>query len=102
MTRTVQIGGELIGYLPSHNGGTCVAMTGTAITVTVPTGSQSAYIKAQGGAAYYALGTAAAGTTSYGYIPQDGSDMVFTCDNLSTLSVFGAAGVQVHIQYYTG
>jgi hypothetical protein len=102
MTKKFELGGELVTWLSSHNGGTAVACTGTAIAVTVPTGSQSAYIKAQGGAAYYNLGTVAAGTTSYGYVPQDQSDMIFSCDNLTDLSVFGAAAVVVHIQFYTG
>jgi hypothetical protein len=102
MTRYTQIGGENIIWLPSHNGGTCMVCDGTAHAVTIPDGTKSVYLKAEGAAVYYNLGTAAAGTTSYGYVPVDGHDMVFACDNLTDMSLFGAATAIAHIQFYTG
>jgi len=84
-----------------HNGGTAVHPAGGTTSITVPINTRSIYMKAGGGAAYYSVGGTAAGTDSMGYIPQDGVDMVFTSENLSTISINAAAGVTVYVQYYT-
>lgn len=101
MTKFYQLGGQLVPFMPSHNGGTTITCDGTAAVITAPTGSSLAYLRASGGAGYYNVGTAAAGTASYGYVAKDTVDIVGPCDNLTALNVFGAAGVLVHIQWYT-
>ena len=84
-----------------HLGGTAVHPEGTAVAITLPLNTHSIYMKADGDA-YYNVGTAvAAGTTTMGYIPADTADMVFTAENLATISFSAAAGVTVYVQYYS-
>jgi hypothetical protein len=107
MTKYSQIAGNLVPYAGSHLGGTTVMPNGTAVTLTIPTDTSSIYFRAQAAAAYYQVGTgtATAGSASamsYGYIPTDGVDFVFTCDNIGAVSVFTGTGGTVHLQYYSG
>jgi len=83
-----------------HLGGTAAHPEGGTTTITVPVNTRSIYMKADG-AAYYAVNGTAAGTDSPGYIASGGTDMVFTSENIATLSVEAAAGVTVYIQYYS-
>ena len=87
-------------FQQTHNGGTAAHPAGGTTAITVPLNTRSIYMKADGDA-YYAVNGTAAGTDSMGYIPSGGTDMVFTAENISTLSINAAAGVTVYIQYYT-
>jgi len=98
--RYYQLGGENVPYVQNHLGGTCVIPAGGTVALTLPTGVVSIYMTPENGNAYYAVNAAAAGTVTMGYIKQDMTGVVFECNNIGTLSVFAAAGVQVHTQYY--
>jgi hypothetical protein len=100
MARYYQIGGENVPYVQNHMGGTCVVPAGGTVSLTLPTGTNSVYFTPEGGNAYYAVNTAAAGTVTMGYVKQDSLGGIFECNNLTSVSVFAAAGVQVHTQYY--
>lgn len=102
MAQYYELSGLRIQQIPDHLGGTCCVPNGGTVSLTLPTGTRSVYFRAEGGAAYYDVNAAAAGTVTPGYVPSNNADMVFTCDNLASVSVFAAAGVQVHIQYYSG
>lgn len=100
MTKTYQLGGVNVPYAASHLGGTAAHPEGGTTTLTLPAGVATVYMKADG-AAYYSVNGTAAGTASMGYIPSGGSDLIFPCDNLTSLTVNAAAGVTVYIQYYS-
>jgi hypothetical protein len=95
-----QIGGENVPYIANHMGGTCLIPAGGTVSLTLPTGVTCIYLIPEGGNVYYAVNTAAAGTVTMGYVKQDNTGVIFECLNLSSVSVFAAAGVQVHTQYY--
>lgn len=95
-----QLGGENVPYIHWHMGGTCVIPAGGTVSLTLPTGVNCVYITPENGNAYYAVNAAAAGTVTMGYVKQDMTGMILECANLSSVSVFAAAGVQVHTQYY--
>ena len=88
-------------YFPKHNGGTAVHPEGGTVTFTLPANTRSVYMTAGGGAGYYAVNGTAAGTSSMGFVPENASNMVFTADNIVTLSISAAAGVTVYTQFYT-
>lgn len=102
MTRELEFSGDLIEYLHDHLGGTACAPAGGTVSLTLPTGARSVYFRAEGGAAYYNVNAVANGTVTPGYIPSGGNDMIFACDNLGTVSVYAAAGVVIHTQFYSG
>jgi len=83
-----------------HLGGTAVHPEGGTTSITVPLNTHSIYMKADG-AAYYSVNGTAAGTASMGHIPANTADMVFTSENLTTISFSAAAGVTVYVQYYS-
>lgn len=102
MSKYYELSGLRIQAVPNHLGGTCCIPAGGTVSLTLPASTQSVYLKTEGGAAYYNVNAAASGTVTPGYVPSGGADMIFTCDNLASVSVYAAAGVQVHIQYYSG
>ena len=83
-----------------HLGGTAVHPAGGTTSITPPVNTRSIYMKADG-AAYYAVNGTAAGTASMGYIASGGSDMVFTSENLTSITFDAAAGVTIYVQYYS-
>ena len=83
-----------------HLGGTAVHPAGGTTAITVPLNTRAIYMKADG-AAYYSVNGTAAGTASMGYIASDGVDMVFTSENLTSISFNAAAGVTIYVQYYS-
>ena len=95
-----QIAGEWVPFIRDHLGGTAVIPAGGTVSLSLPTGTNCVYFKTENGAAYYAVNAVAAGTVTMGYIASGGSDMIFEVNNLGTVSVFAAAGVTVHTQYY--
>lgn len=102
MARSLELSGDMVEYVPDHKGGTACIPNGGTVSLTLPTGTNAVYFRAEGGNAYYNVNAVANGTVTPGFIPQNMNDMVFHCDNLASVSVFAAAGVTVHIQYYTG
>jgi hypothetical protein len=95
-----QIGGENEPYIANHLGGTCLIPAGGTVSLTLPAGVACVYMTPEGGNAYYNVNAAASGTVTPGYIKQDTTGIIFECLNLGTVSVYAAAGVQVHTQYY--
>jgi hypothetical protein len=95
-----QIGGSNEAYIQNHLGGTCLIPAGGTVSLVLPTGVSCVYMTPEGGNAYYAVNATASGTVTPGYIKQDTTGVIFECLNLGTVSVFAAAGVQVHTQYY--
>lgn len=102
MTRYYQLGGERVPYLYSHLGGTALIPNGGTVSLVLPDGVQSVYMRPENGKAYYAVNLTAAGTVTMGYVPSDGTEMIMPVDNMGTVSVYAAAGVTVHTQYYSG
>lgn len=96
----LQQSGEIVPQIQNHLGGTCLIPAGGTVSLTLPTGAMCVYMTPEGGNAYYAVNGAAAGTVTMGYVKQDMTGVIFECNNLSSVSVFAAAGVQVHTQYY--
>jgi len=101
MTEWRQVAGRMEVYLPSHLGGQAVAPSGGTVSLTVPSGTRSALLIAEGGAAYYEINGTAAGTASSGYLPQDILSPVFDIDNMGTISVSAGSSITVHAQYYS-
>ncbi len=99
MSKLQQSGAE-VPTIQSHLGGTCLIPAGGTVSLTLPTGALCVYITPEGGNAYYAVNATASGTVTMGYVKQDTTGMILECNNLGTVSVYAAAGVQVHTQYY--
>jgi hypothetical protein len=95
-----QIAGENVPLIQNHMGGTCVIPAGGTVSLTLPDGVVSLHIIPEGGAVYYAVNATAAGTVTMGYVPADTNGLIFEAVNITSVSVFAAAGVQVHTQYY--
>jgi hypothetical protein len=93
---------DLVPYLYTYKGGTACACGTTSTEVTVPEGSNTALIHAEGAAVYWHInGTAAVGTTAPGYVAQDNSGIILSCDNLTGLFVNGAGTAAVaHVEFY--
>jgi hypothetical protein len=100
MARYYQLGGENVPYIQNHLGGTCVIPAGGTVSLTLPAGVASVWMNPEGGNAYYAVNATASGTVTMGYVKQDTTGIIQEVANLGTVSVYAAAGVQVHTQYY--
>lgn len=88
--------------LSSYLGGTACACGTVSTQITVPTGANSAYIHAAGGAIYWNLGGTVAATTSPGYVAQDLTGYIPPIDNMrSTIPVIGsAAGAVAYVEFF--
>ena len=90
-----------IAVLGTYKGGTGHNCAGTTSNLSVPSGANMAYIHAEGGAVYWNVGGASAGTTSPGYVAQDQNGLIFEIDNLGTvLPVYGGSAVWAHVEFY--
>lgn len=102
MAKSLELSGERIEYVPSHLGGTACIPNGGTVSLSLPTGTGAVYFRAEGGKAFYNVNAVANGTVTPGYVPDGGNDMIFHIDNLASVSVYAAAGVTIHTQFYTG
>jgi hypothetical protein len=99
MVKYVPQDGQLAA-LGSYIGGTGHNCDGTTTALTIPSGANMAYIHAEGGAVYWHVNSATAGTTSPGYVAQDQNGLVFEIDNFANLSVYGGSAVWAHVEFY--
>lgn len=86
--------------LITYSGGETIVPAGASAAATIPAGANCAIISAEGGAAYYVVNAAAASAASPGFVPENMRSVIPPIDNLTSLKVFGAIGVTVHIEYY--
>lgn len=86
--------------LLSYKGGEAIVPNGSSTAATIPEGANCAILSAEGGAAYYAVNAASASASSPGFVPENMRSVVPPIDNLTSLKVFAAAGVTVHVEYY--
>lgn len=91
---TVIVGGS------TYLGGETVTPAGASAEATVPAGTTTAILAAEGGAAYYAINAASADADAPGYVPEDGYRPIVGVANLTSLHLFAADGVKVHLEYY--
>ena len=82
-------------YLDGEN----IAGNGAAQNASIPEEATIFHIVADGGAVSYEInGTATA--TSPGWVPENGRVVEGPLNNIDTLSIFHANGVNAHIEYY--
>lgn len=84
----------------TYLGGESIEPDGSSAAATLPDGTTTVIISAEGGAAYYELNGTDADASSPGYVPEDGFRAVLGVSNLETLFVYAAASVIVHLEYY--
>lgn len=75
---------------------------GSSKTGFVPAGATVALMRSEGGAVYYDINATTANANSAGYLPDGWPMIVGPLDNLDALAFYGAAGVKVHVQYFSG
>lgn len=74
-------------------------LDGAAADVDIPTDVDMFEIVAEGGAVRFAL-SGDATATSAGYVPEDTGRVIGPLSNLTSLSVYGAAGAYANIIFY--
>jgi len=73
-------------------------LNSAAASLTLPTGTDTVMLIAEGGVVRYTInGTATA--TSYGYVAEDTGQIIGPFSNLASLSVYGGAGVYANAIY---
>ena len=75
---------------------------GSSKTGFVPDGATLVLVRSEGGAAYYDINATTANANSAGYIPEGNAMFIGPLDNLNALAFYGASGVKVHVQYFSG
>lgn len=73
---------------------------GASTAITVPTGATSAILTAEGGKGYFAINNTAASANSGGFLAENLNNVVPGIRNWSTLHVFAAVGVTIHVNFY--
>ena len=66
---------------------------------TLPTGTKTIWAGARGGAAYVAINGAATAASAGTYVPEDAVRIIGPFSNITSLGVFAATGVSVHLLY---
>jgi glucose/arabinose dehydrogenase len=72
---------------------------GASQNATLPAGTKTIWITARGGVAYGSVNAAAAAASSGTYVPEDGVRIIGPFSNITSLGVFAASGVTVHLLY---
>lgn len=72
---------------------------GASQNATIPSGASFVWASTVSGIAYAAVNTSAAPTTAGWYIPQDQVRIIGPFSNLTSLGVYAASGVYVHLVY---
>ena len=75
---------------------------GSSKTGFVPDAATLALVRSEGGAVYYDINATTANVNSAGYLPDGWPMIIGPIDNLNSLAFYGASGVKVHVQYFTG
>jgi len=83
-----------------YAGGESIEPDGSSAEATLPDGTTTVILSAEGGAVYYELNGTDADAASPGYVPEDGFRAVLGVSNLEALFVYAAASVIVHLEYY--
>lgn len=72
---------------------------GASQNATLPTGTKTIWITARGGVAYGSVNAAAAAASSGTYVPEDAVRIIGPFSNITSLGVFAASGVTIHLLY---
>jgi hypothetical protein len=83
----------------SYLGEQIITGNGASQAAVLPAGTNEIWIFAEGGAAYYCI-NGAASANSGGYVPDGGVRIIPEIKNLTSLAIFAAAAVKVHLQYF--
>lgn len=77
------------------------ALASASVAATIPLGSTTALIRAEGGAVYWTVNNAgAASATSGGYVADGQVGVVLTISNLTSLKLYGVSPAKAHIEFY--
>lgn len=74
--------------------------TPTNQALTLPAGTTSVSLEAEGGVCYYAVNHGGAGVTSHGYLPDGGQRTIGSLVNLNTVHIHAPAATRIHVQYF--
>lgn len=82
--------------------GETLMMDGTSQAATIPAGATIVEIRAETSDVYFRLNHSIANATSPGFVPQNGAEILGPLDNLSALTLWGAAAnaAVAHIMYF--
>jgi hypothetical protein len=83
----------------SYLGEQTITGNGASQAAVLPAGTNTIWIFAEGGAAYYCI-NGVASANSGGYVPQDGIRVISEIKNLTSLEIFAAALAKVHLQFF--
>lgn len=90
-------------YLPTlyYLGGQTVTLAGAGVALTIPPEAEIVDIEVSGqGSLYYEINDNDHGALSHGHIGSSAYRQLGPFANMTSLSVYGAAGVYAHVKYY--
>lgn len=100
MSNGVIAGGVVIEAGTTYLGGQTLAPNTQSTAATLPAGTTTICISAEGGPVYYRVNGTSASADAPGYVPEDGWRVVLGVANLTALHVYAAADVKAHLEYY--